>query len=112
MGTNFLILIVVTVTLLTGVILDYHYSGGKVVDERRKRIKKKREKMAKERTLNEYRQTKDSVYKHPKKDELDEMKNSFDSQYIMDLVEEFPNDQELGREVRKYILFLKNFINV
>ena len=42
MGTNFLILIVVTVTLLVGVILDYHYSGGKIVDKRRKRIKKKR----------------------------------------------------------------------
>jgi hypothetical protein len=68
--------------------------------------------MTKERTLNEYRQTKDSVYKHPKESGLNEMKNNLDSQYIMDLVEEFPNDQELGHEVRKYILFLKNFINV
>jgi hypothetical protein len=39
MGTNFLILILVTVTLLVGVILDYHYSGGKNLDKRKKRKK-------------------------------------------------------------------------
>lgn len=68
--------------------------------------------MTKERTLDEYRQTKDSVYNHPKESVLDGMKNNIDSQYIVDLVDTFPNDQELGHEVRKYILFLKNFINV
>lgn len=40
MGTRFLILIIVTVTLIVGVILDHHYSGGKNLDERKKRVKK------------------------------------------------------------------------
>ena len=68
--------------------------------------------MTKERPKETKIASKDSVYKHPKESGLNEMKNNLDSQYIMDLVEEFPNDQELGHEVRKYILFLKNFINV
>lgn len=55
--------------------------------------------MTKKRTLNEHREVKDSVYETKKID--------FDSQYLTDLVKKFPNDKDLGSEIRKYFLFLK-----
>ena len=66
--------------------------------------------MPKKRTLNEYRQSKDFGYKAPKKHKIVEdyyRTVNFDSQFIIDLIKKFPNDQDLGEEVRKYYSFLK-----
>jgi len=63
--------------------------------------------MSKKRTISEYRQVKDSVYDHPNKVK-DYYKNiNFDPQYIVDLIIEYPNDQDLGKEMRKYFNMLK-----
>jgi hypothetical protein len=63
--------------------------------------------MSKKRTISEYRQVKDSVYDHPNKVK-DYYKNiNFDPQYIVDLIIEYPNDQDLGKEIRKYFNRLK-----
>ena len=66
--------------------------------------------MSKERTLNEYRQVKDNVYDTTKTKVVNEYyrKVNFDAQYVVDLIKEFPNDHELGREIRKYYLSLKD----
>ena len=48
--------------------------------------------MAKKRTLNEIRQTKDSVYKHP----YDPIENQ-----IKFLCEIYPNDADLGAKIRE-----------
>ena len=66
--------------------------------------------MSKERTLNEYRQVKDNVYDTTKTKVVNEYyrKVNFDCQYVVDLIKEFPNDQELGKEIRKYYLSLKD----
>lgn len=63
--------------------------------------------MSKERTLDELRQVKDSVYVQPKIVNDYYMKINFDSQYVIDLIKEYPNDQELGREIRNYYNSLK-----
>jgi len=65
--------------------------------------------MAKKRTLNEIRQVKDSVYDTTKTKVVNEYyrKVNFDSQYVIDLIKEFPNDKELGSEIRKYYNSLK-----
>jgi hypothetical protein len=59
--------------------------------------------MGKERTLDELRQVKDSVYVQPKIVNDYYMKINFDSQYII----VYPNDQELGKEIRNYYNSLK-----
>jgi hypothetical protein len=65
--------------------------------------------MSKERTLNEIRQVKDTVYTPPKRKVVNDYyrKVNFDSQYIIDLIKEFPNDQDLGKEIREYFNSLK-----
>lgn len=65
--------------------------------------------MAKERTLDELRQVKDSVYTPPKSKLVNEYyrKVNFDCQYVIDLIKEYPNNQELGNEIRKYYDSLK-----
>ena len=66
--------------------------------------------MSKERTLNEYRQVKDNVYDTTKTKVVNEYyrKVSFDAKYVVDLIQEYPNDKELGREIRNYYLNLKD----
>jgi hypothetical protein len=66
--------------------------------------------MSKERTLNEYRQVKDNVYDTTKTKVVNEYyrKVNFDVQYVVDLIKEFPNDRDLGKEIRKYYLSLKD----
>ena len=67
--------------------------------------------MAKKRTLNEYRQNKEFGYKNPKTETVIDdyyRKVDFDPQYIVDLIKNFPNDKELGSEIRKYHSHLKN----
>lgn len=66
--------------------------------------------MPKKRTLNEYRQSKDFGYKAPIKEGAVKdyyRKVDFDSQFIIDLIKKYPNDQDLGEELRKYYSFLK-----
>ena len=65
--------------------------------------------MAKKRTLDELRQVKDSVYTPPKSKLVNEYysKVNFDSQYLVDLIKNFPNNYDLGNEFRKYFLSLK-----
>ena len=65
--------------------------------------------MSKERTLNEYRQVKDNVYDTTKTKVVNEYyrKVNFDCQYVIDLIKEHPNNQELGNEIRKYYESLK-----
>ncbi len=59
--------------------------------------------------LNKHRQVKDSVYNHPKEEMcIDYNKIKIDTQYIIDLIKKYPNDQQLGNEIRKYYLHLKN----
>jgi hypothetical protein len=73
-----------------------------------KTVKKKE--MPKKRTLNELRQNKDFGYKPPvqenKKVKDYYGKVKFDSQHLVDLIKKFPNDQDLGGEVRKCFLSL------
>jgi len=66
--------------------------------------------MAKERTLDELRQVKDSVYTPPKSKLVNEYyrKVNFDPQYVVDLIKEYPNDQDLGKQIRKYYNSLKD----
>ena len=53
--------------------------------------------MMKKRTLNELRQVKDNVYK-PR---LDLAKEYTASKTIDELMDKYPNDIDLGREIRK-----------
>ena len=64
----------------------------------------------KERTMNELRQVKDNTYTAPKAKVDNEYwrKVNFDCQHIADLIQEYPNDKELGREIRGYYLSLTN----
>jgi len=66
--------------------------------------------MSKERTLNEYRQVKDNVYDTTKTKVVNEYyrKVNFDCQYVVDLIKEYPNNSELGKEIRNYYLSLKD----
>tara|TARA_R110000751_G_scaffold296838_1_gene406206 strand:- start:511 stop:735 length:225 start_codon:yes stop_codon:yes gene_type:complete len=67
------------------------------------------EKPTKKRTLNELRQSKPFGYKPPKS-YFDFVKGTvnFDNHYISDLIKKYPNDTDLGKELRKYYLNLKN----
>jgi hypothetical protein len=53
-------------------------------------------------TLNELRQEKEYGFKNP----AIKTKHSVDPQHIANLVKKHPNDAELGREVRKYLIQL------
>lgn len=65
--------------------------------------------MEKNRTLNEYRQTKDIVYTKPTEVVQDYNKTiNVNQQIIIDLIEKYPNDSDLGKEIRKYYLHIKN----
>lgn len=65
--------------------------------------------MTKERTLNEIRQVKDSVYDTTKTKVVNEYyrKVNFDCQYVVDLIKEHPNNEELGKTIRNYYESLK-----
>ena len=65
--------------------------------------------MTKERTLNEIRQVKDSVYDTTKTKVVNEYyrKVNFDCQYVVDLIKEHPNNEELGKTIRIYYESLK-----
>ena len=65
---------------------------------------------SKERTIDELRQVKTYGYTTPKTKVDNEYyrKVNFDPQYIVDLIREFPNDGELGKEIRKYYMSLKD----
>ena len=56
----------------------------------------------KTRTLNELRQVKDSVYKTPKV----KVEEDFNPKHIMELVQKYPNDRDLGTNIREYYLHL------
>jgi|32_taG_2_1085360.scaffolds.fasta_scaffold00163_38 hypothetical protein len=57
--------------------------------------------MVKKRTLNEYRQVKDSVYKQPKvKQHQEDDSSNLDA--LIEMVKKYPNDWELGRKVREF----------
>ena len=62
----------------------------------------------KERTMDELRQVKSYGYTPPKTKKIDNFKNNFDCQHVVDLIQEYPNDKELGREIRSYYLSLTN----
>ena len=66
--------------------------------------------MTKERTLNEIRQVKDSVYDTTKTKVVNEYyrKVNFDCQYVVDLIKEYPNETELGKEIISYYHSLKD----
>ena len=66
-------------------------------------------KQPKKRTMNEIRQVKDNVYTPPKTKVVNDYyrKVNFDPQYVVDLIQEYPNDKELGREIRSYYNNLK-----
>jgi hypothetical protein len=67
-------------------------------------------KESKERSMDELRQVKTYGYTPPKTKVDNEYyrKVNFDTQYIVDLIREYPNDKELGREIRSYYLNLKD----
>ena len=50
-------------------------------------------------TLNELRQEKEYGYKNPSI----RSNQSVDPEHIINLVKKYPNDADLGREVRKYL---------
>jgi hypothetical protein len=64
--------------------------------------------MTKKRNINEYRQVRDSVYTHPDKEKGYYRGVKFDSMYVVELIKNFPNDQELGKEIREYFNSIKN----
>ncbi len=55
----------------------------------------------KKRTLNEYRQVKDSVYIHIYEDEL--KTNKILSYILREYCKKYPNDRDLGEQIRKLI---------
>jgi hypothetical protein len=58
-----------------------------------------------EMTLNELRQEKEYGYKNPSiKSDI-----SVDIKHIINLVKKYPNDSDLGREVRKYLINLDRY---
>ena len=59
--------------------------------------------VVKQRSLNELRQEKEFGYKHS---DNHKKKINVDQQHIINLVKEYPNDMELGKKVRGYLLEL------
>ncbi len=69
--------------------------------------------MEKKRTLDEYRQTKDTVYRKPTEVVQDYHKTiNLNQRIIIDLIEKYPNDADLGKEMRKYYLHIKNRVSL
>jgi len=67
----------------------------------------------KKRTMDELRQVKTYGYTPPKTKVISRRQDfyrkvNFDCQHIVDLIQEYPNDKELGREIRSYYLSLTN----
>ena len=62
-------------------------------------------KKSKKRSINEYRQVKDTVYRHPKKPKLI-TNNKYYRLYeeIKGLLRQYGNDQELGGSLRRTLL--------
>jgi len=58
-----------------------------------------------EMTLNELRQEKEYGYKNPSI----RSNQSVDPEHIINLVKKYPNDADLGREVRKYLINLERY---
>ena len=56
--------------------------------------------VVKQRSLNELRQEKEFGYKHPvtKNNSI-----NVDSKHIIELVKKYPNDADLGKQVRSYL---------
>ena len=54
----------------------------------------------KKRSINELRQTKDTVYVAPKANS----KVIFDIKTVVDLIKKYPNDSDLGGIIRKFYL--------
>ena len=81
------------------------------------------DKKVKKLTMNELRQTKDSYYvtpwfKNKDRDDIQKMRTEhwdwvkrmceeMDIKIVLDLILEYPNDQELGEAIRKYYLDVK-----
>jgi hypothetical protein len=63
--------------------------------------------MVKKRTLNELRQEKEYGYKQPKTISNYYKVVNFDCQYVVDLIKKYPNNMELGMEIRNYYESLK-----
>ena len=63
--------------------------------------------MVKKRTLNELRQEKEYGYKQPKIISNYYKVVNFDCQYVVDLIKKYPNNTELGMEIRNYYESLK-----
>jgi hypothetical protein len=59
--------------------------------------------VVKQRSLNELRQEKEFGYKHPS---VQKKKINVDPHHIINLVRKYPNDMELGKKVRGYLLEL------
>jgi hypothetical protein len=59
----------------------------------------------KQRTLNELRQEKEYGYKAPLNQVVNK-KINLDPQYIVDLMKKYPNDADLGKNVRSYLIHL------
>lgn len=56
--------------------------------------------VVKQRSLNELRQEKEFGYKHPA---VQKKEINVDSKVIIELVKKYPNDMELGKQVRSYL---------
>jgi len=63
--------------------------------------------MVKKRTLNELRQEKEYGYKKPETISNYYKVVNFDCQYVVDLIKKYPNNMELGMEIRNYYESLK-----
>jgi hypothetical protein len=59
----------------------------------------------KKRTLNELRQEKEYGYRSPINQKTFQS-SKVDSQHIVDLTKKYPNDAELGKNVRSYLINL------
>ena len=57
------------------------------------------------RTLNELRQEKEYGYRQPV-NQINYKRLNVDPQYIIDLMKKYPNDTDLGKNVRSYLIHL------
>lgn len=64
---------------------------------------------SKKRTINELRQVKSFGYTPPKTKIVNDFyrKVNFDCQHVVNLIKEYPNETELGREIKNYYNSLK-----
>jgi hypothetical protein len=59
--------------------------------------------VVKQRSLNELRQEKEFGYKHPA---IEKKEINVDPKVIIDLIKKYPNDSDLGKKVRSYLIEL------